>query len=333
MDKKGDIIKSYLKDREGVPTLTIAKKIYSENKEVFSNLEACRCLIRYWRSNAGDSHRKSVSDKTYARENGGSGDYNYPIPESIDQIVDWKIFKLQNVKNVLILPDMQIPFHDSKAIECTLKYGKDNGADCIVFNGDTLDVYCLSKFNKDPRLRHLAEERDIALRILDAIRERFPDAKIIFNMGNHEERLESYMWHKADELYGIKEFEIEKLYKFDEFEIEINKNKQPIKLGHLFIIHGHEFGSGISVPVNPARTFYLKAKTCVIGSHYHVQSEHSVKDLNQKVIASWPTGCLCDLHPKYRPLNEWSHGFAFIRMTDTMNFKVDNLKIIDNEVY
>jgi len=86
-------------------------------------------------------------------------------------------------------------------------------------------------------------------------------------------------------------------------------------LSKLNVIHGHEFNNGgmVSNPVNPARGYFLRGSGVhVIGSHYHQSSQHSQKNLEQNVTSTWSTGCLCDLHPDYRPANSWNHGFAIV---------------------
>ena len=41
---------------------------------------------------------------------------------------------------------------------------------------------------------------------------------------------------------------------------------------------------------------------------------------------------MCDLHPKYLPINKWNRGFAHVTVNDDNTFTVNNKKIIDKEV-
>ena len=50
-------------------------------------------------------------------------------------------------------------------------------------------------------------------------------------------------------------------------------------------------------------------------------------------MACWSTGCLCDLHPRYMPLNKWNHGFAIVDLDTAGGFSVRNFRIIDGKVY
>jgi hypothetical protein len=99
------------------------------------------------------------------------------------------------------------------------------------------------------------------------------------------------------------------------------------------VIHGHEFGYGVSNPVNPARTFFLKAKCHVIGGHYHQTSHHSEKNLEQNLVSAWSSGCLCEEHPDYRPINNWSLGFVFVELDNHGAFRVENKRIVGGRVW
>ena len=86
------------------------------------------------------------------------------------------------------------------------------------------------------------------------MRERYPKCRMIYKIGNHEERWEKYMWLKAPELSGVSEFEIYDILNFSKYGVEEVKGKQKIKAGnHLTIIHGHEMFNS-TAPVNFART-------------------------------------------------------------------------------
>ena len=93
----------------------------------------------------------------------------------------------------------------------------------------------------------------------------------------------------------------------------------------------HEWGRGISNPVNPARGAFLRAKACVVIGHLHQTSQHTEPNLFGVNLACWSVGCLCDLHPKYRPINKWNHGFGVLHTQDKWaieNHKIENGKIV-----
>ena len=185
---------------------------------------------------------------------------------------------------------------------------------------------------KDPKKRDFKFELDTLKAFVEVIKKEL-NCKIFFKIGNHEERYQAYLRLKAPELLGIPDFEWQSVFGLQDMRIEMVDGKRPIRLGKLNIIHGHEYTFNISNPVNPARGLFLRCKTHVLGSHFHQTSQHSERSLEQHVISGWSTGCLCDLHPEYRPLQNWNHGFAFVTVDKSGAFHVENLRIIDGRVW
>jgi hypothetical protein len=171
------------------------------------------------------------------------------------------------------------------------------------------------------------------------IKEYFPEVKLVYKLGNHEERWEHFIQRQAPQIWGMQIFEFDNLVKYiyhEQFNEELNvtfvKNKRIIKIGKLSVIHGHEFGESTFSPVNPARGYFLKAKTNVLGAHNHQESSHKESDMNGQSFGAWSIGCLCNLNPDYRPINKWNHGFARVEVTKGGKFRVFNHAVIDGEV-
>jgi predicted phosphodiesterase len=273
------------------------------------------------RKNADEDLSKDMS---HLREN------PWNLPEEDHN--DIEPYYLTSSKKILILSDIHFPFQHNQALETALEYGYKKGVDTIVLNGDILDMYSVSRWEKDPRKRvGISHELDIARNFLKALRTNFTDAQIVFKEGNHEERMETYLRVKAPELLDTDEFSLEVLLRMNEIGGRYVKNKKIIKAGHLNIIHGHEFGRSVFSPVNPARGFYNRGKVNLIAGHNHQTSEHSEPNMNGKEISCWSTGCLCDLRPAYMPYNKWNHGGAIVKMYGD-DFLVDNFKIIKGKI-
>ena len=174
----------------------------------------------------------------------------------------------------------------------------------------------------------------IGREVVAIIRSAFPGIQIFFKMGNHEERWQSYLSNKAPEILGVPEFEIEHIYHLGDLNMRMLDKRQHIKLGHLNVLHGHEFGRTIFSPVNASRGLFLRAKTSALIGHYHQTSEHIEKNMNDNIIACYSTGCLCDLRPDYARYNKWNHGLAIVEVGDEdSHFGVKNLKIIGDQVF
>ena len=113
--------------------------------------------------------------------------------------------------------------------------------------------------------------------------------------------------------------------------VRVVESMDPIGVGKLLIIHGHEFGGGFSSPVNPARGAYLKAKDCVLMGHEHRTSEHTEQSALGTTVTCWSMGCLCNLRPAYRPFNKWNHGFATLDLSGP-DWRIENKRIVDGRV-
>ena len=150
----------------------------------------------------------------------------------------------------------------------------------------------LSVYAKDPRERSIADEIEDAKDFLDTLKEEF-GVPIYWKFGNHEERFDHYIYRNADQLGFVKKFTLEAVMDLEKYNCTVIKDKRIIKIGHLNVIHGHEFGMGFLAPVNPARTFFLRAKAPTIGGDKHTTSEHSGRTINRKLITCWSIGCLC----------------------------------------
>jgi len=255
----------------------------------------------------------------------------FGLPESDES--EWEPFVLPKAATrILLLSDIHVPYHNIDAITKAIEYGKQEKVNAIVFNGDTVDCYALSRYERDPRKRSFAEELEATRQLLKVFRKQFDGVPFYFKLGNHEERYEAYLRTKAPELIGTADFTMDQLLRFGELGCELIQDKRIIKAGKLSIMHGHEFGRSVFSPVNPARGYYMRAKASVICGHNHQTSEHSESNLDGKVVTTWSTGCLCELHPGYMPVNKWNHGFSIIRVDDNGDFEVDNLRIIKGKV-
>jgi len=325
---KAKCVRKYLERFPDTPTLTIAKKIYKENIELFTDVDNARSIVKYYRGQNGENKRKSITTKDFIKPL--TYDTNpFKLPESFANVRHDYILP-KSATNILMLSDIHLPYHDIKALTLALKYGADKNVNTIFLNGDIIDMYQASFHEKDPRNRSLKDEMDCARWFLDVLKKTFPKAKIYYKEGNHEARLRRYLMVKAPELLDCTEFELPVLLKLREMGIEWIPNKQAVKIGKLYVLHGNEFKGGGGV--NPARAYYTKAKVSMIAGDKHRTSEHTETSLDGTVVTCWSTGCLCELSPDYMPYNAWNLGFAHITVEPDGNFEVYNKRIIKGKI-
>ena len=325
-----ELVKKYLSDYPLAPTMTIAKKLFKEHPLNFTTLESARSALRYRRGQSGKKNYKFLADTKHLKDPGSNNPFD-DIPEGLTTLDDWRPLPIVG-ERVLRLCDIHIPYHNKPALITALKYGKQEGVDTIIMD-DVFDFHAISNWEKDPEKRDFQGELDTAYKIFGIIRNEFPDAKMILKKGNHEFRYDRYMRIKAPEFLSVKDFQFKKIIHADEFGIEVVDDKKMMRLGDLYIVHGHEFGRSISSPVNAARGLWLRAKYNCICGHFHQPSYHSEPIINGSVLGCWSVGCLCDLHPDWLPVNKWAHGVAVLYRTGTKSFRVNNKTIIDGELY
>jgi len=235
-----------------------------------------------------------------------------------------------NCKKMLIICDLQIPFHDKKAVELALTY--DESFDTLLIDGDLMDLYSLSRFqDKRPDMAFVRDEIEITKEFLEQLRKYFPNKRIIYKFGNHDDRLRKWINDKAPVLFNVESIQLEEQLNLHELKIEKVESNQIIQTGKLYIIHGHEYRGGGQV--NLSRNMMLKTFDNTLFGHFHKPDYAFKKKIGNNVIGSWSVGCLCGLTPKWLPNNEWLWGFAIVEF-DNGSFSVNNKTIsTDYHIY
>jgi predicted phosphodiesterase len=327
---KADLARKY-RDIHGMEmnTRKLSRIMYDENNLIFKDLEDARCSLRYIEGKKGKREKVKIKDTKYLMtEARPLNPYALPVSEETEYLP----FEIKGYKRAAIFSDIHVPYHSIDCITSAIDFCKKEKPDVLLLNGDTIDCFRLSKYVKDPRKRSFKQELDTFKALIDVFKKEL-DCKIVFKLGNHEERYENFLFEKAKELVGIEEFEFENIIKARANGIDIVSDKRVIKLNDLFAIHGHEYVGGISAPVNPARGLFLRGKVSCIQGHNHQTSEHTEPTMSGKMITTWSTGSMCELHPPYMPLNKWNHGFAMVELdSNGIDFEVRNKRILKGKV-
>lgn len=232
----------------------------------------------------------------------------------------------------LILSDIHAPYHDRQTLELAVAEAKRRGVVGVILNGDTLDSHEVSRHDKDPSAPRYVEEIDVGRKLLEWLRGQLPKAEIVMKEGNHEERLSAYIIQRAPALFGLEGIDLPALLHLKDVGATWITGRRVIGLGKLNVIHGHEFPGGCTSPVNPARGLYLKARSVAVCGHHHQTSEHHARNIRGHAEAAWSLGCCCFLSPKYMPLNNWNHGFAFAEISNDGAFAVANKRVLGGKV-
>ena len=217
----------------------------------------------------------------------------------------------------MVTSDYHVPFLDMRAFEVMKKYTKQYKPDYFIINGDFMDMYSLSNFSKSPdRKKQLSGEIKVARKILDNLIKSLPKTtKIIFLEGNHEVRMQRFIWNN-EALFGLEALNMEsilntKKYKnlsYIKCDLDFwSKERGSYKLGDILILHGDSRLNGASY----SRHSGYSAKNTMAALQMNIIMGHTHR--LGFVFASTPNGvmkgieggCLC-----HTTRFNWQQGFV-----------------------
>lgn len=257
------------------------------------------------------------------------------------QIEELTSQKFVKPAGTLLLFDIHIPHHDTFAISLAVDYAKKHfNIRHIIFGGDLLDCEALSRFEKSKGTRKFSDEIYAANSFLREILAEFPEADATYIMGNHEERIEKYIFKNAPELAELPGLALPDLLDFSGKGIKLVDNRKELEAkGYAYkyhgwsILHGHELG--ICPVTDPARRYLERAKSNVIVGHIHKTDSRIMTTLEGHIIKCCSVGTLAKRNPQYMPFNAWIQGFAVMEHHDSWympdivhNFSICNGTVI-----
>jgi predicted phosphodiesterase len=300
---------------------TAGRYLHQKYPLQFPNIESGRKAVAYYCGAGGEHNRKMLINKEYMYKLSD-------LPKS--QAENWTPYILDHKKHqdVLILSDIHFPYHTEAALDAAINEGIKNKCKLVILNGDTLDMFQMSVYDKRPDKPAISLEFEMARNFIELMRKTFKN--ILFKVGNHEERWEKFLMRNPA-IFSVPEFQLQTVLQLKDEEYVTDK--RVIKAGKLNILHGHEFGGFMSNPVSFARTISLKTGESTIAGHCHQTSEQPFTRLSGDMITCWSQGSLSELHPQYRPINQWNHGFSMIHIEKDGVFHVSNKRIKNGKIY
>lgn len=209
---------------------------------------------------------------------------------------------------VACINDLHIPYHDDRVIKLVFDCIVDNQPNQLVLNGDVLDCYHMSDFIKDPsNNKYMQHECDTFYSLFSYLRKYIPNTKIIYVLGNHEDRVERQI-NKNPQFFGIQNISIPELLRCKDLDIQVYKKKYVLK--DFLFIHGNKSSSRSSYTAK-AEFEDHKCRNGISAHTHRLGSYHQTYD--QEVTSWYENGCLCTLNPDYiKDVVNWQHGFSFI---------------------
>lgn len=331
---KGDVALEYLRRFPKSSKLSIARMLYKDHPLLFTSVDNARTVVRKHTNSQGKSSRSCNQSERIIHQSGHTRENPYGLPASYEEIrLPYILPRVNN--NILIISDLHIPYHNIAAINCAIKYGLEQKVNTIFINGDLLDFYAFSRFEKDPRKRSAKDEIEAGKEFLAKLRKLFPHAGIYYHLGNHCIRYQKWLMAHP-EIFDDPYFELETRLELIKQKIHLIGDKQIThcgKEGHLSLHHGHYIFRGAQSPVSPAKTIYDKMAMSMICGHTHKVSEYTMTNGKNKLFTCWSTGSLCELLPDYSPMaNKYAHGFAHAIIKNDGTFSVRNFRINEGKI-
>lgn len=219
---------------------------------------------------------------------------------------------------IVIANDFHVPFHDTKAVKLLEKFLADQKPDVFVINGDFLDMWDVSSFDRTPRFGEpLIEELRMGRTILERFRKILPKSKIIYLAGNHEHRVAKMVIRKAPELYGLPGLSVSEMLGLKDLNIiykDIQKGASSftdnwICLAGLYIGHWNKVNKHAGYT---AKNLLDEKGVSLIQGHTHKYGISSRRYVDGREIMAIENFCLCELEPSYVSKPSWSQGFSVV---------------------
>lgn len=239
-------------------------------------------------------------------------------------------------ERIVVVSDVQMPFHDRKALRAVLQHIADTQPDKVVQIGDLIDLPQPSRWNKGTAGEFEGSVfRDAELvkrEFLAPLREVY-DGPVSIHEGNHDLRARHYLAKYAPALAESGAFNMEVLLDFDEFGVELLPDFHPIAPGWIST-HGHMGKISLSqiagsTALNAAKKFQLS----VVMGHTHRQAvvSHTFGYAGREVqtVTGFEVGHLMDMK-KAAYLNNstanWQKGFGLLTI-DGKHVKAEGIPI------
>lgn len=209
--------------------------------------------------------------------------------------------------------DEHFPYQDEQARNVALQIVEDFSPNVLISGSDGVDFYALSKFDKNPDRQSAVQiEIDMWMRGQEEWKSAAPDARRIFIVGNHEDRLRRYLWSKP-ELSSLRAVSLPNLMELDRQEIEYSP-REVVFFDKLAVRHGAVIRKWSAYT---ARAELEKEKYAISvlsghthrGGSFYTATRHGVAQAHECF-------CLCELDPEYVNRPDWQQGIMLATISN-----------------
>ena len=220
------------------------------------------------------------------------------------------------MRKYLIVGDFHCPFHDEKVIKLLYTFIKDLKPDKLYLAGDIIDFWEISKFSKKPlNGTELQKDIDQTYTILEKLRSLMGNNEIVYLQGNHEFRLEKYLYAKAPEISGLRNLKFTNLLPLSKLGISfmaVDSNASRfqdnyVQIENIYIGHFDKVNQKAGYT---AQNLIASKGVSVIQAHVHRFGFSAKRLMDNRLLVGYENGCCCSLKPCYTANPDWQHAFC-----------------------
>lgn len=226
----------------------------------------------------------------------------------------------------LVLGDTHFGTEDWSVLDIFLQAVDEIKPSTVILNGDTLDMFAISRYPKDIRYsQSLSEERESYhkfLKLLHDITEPY-QAKIYETNANHsgdgnEGRWWRYLSDRIGEIADLPEIK-EKL-SYESVFLPSKEWSRVRLVDYVEVVPGFIVMHGDVVRRHggySARGLFEKWFTSIMCNHTHrvgmtAQRIPSIGSQGEKIVRVYENGCACNLKPLYASAANWQNAFSIV---------------------
>ena len=230
------------------------------------------------------------------------------------------------IQTWVVLSDLQIPWHDKEVVYgLVVPFIHDLKPQGIVLDGDIVDCYAISDFDKNPDHPDWTlalEQKEVGV-LLGALGKVRTIEKKEWIDGNHEDRWRRIAWRNHKLKGMLKSFP--EAFSLKEYGYQWHPYGDHVMLGKLMVTHGelvrkHSADSG--------QAHFDRFGTSVLVGHTHRLGVYYKSDC-RGVHAAYENGCLCSLKPEYTHFPNWQQGFSVVKVYGGGLFSVQQIPVIN----
>lgn len=216
----------------------------------------------------------------------------------------------------IIFPtDEHQPYVDKYALAIAMKIAQDFDPDIRIAGSDGMDFYAISRFRKNPdRLKEggLQAEINAWVEAQQEWRDATPNAKVKFLRGNHELRLEKFVWDHP-ELIDLLTLKLENVLQLKKLHIQLLPNDEFV-VDNLMIQHGEYIRKHSGWSAKASLESLYHARHLIVG-HSHRGGSYYATTVDG-IVQAHEGFCLCSLEVEYIRRPNWQQGITLATVED-----------------